>query len=52
MSPRPGRIAEVVEISLPRPRDFFQEGTPAFHEASQRIRALIYAKKGDAHVTL
>jgi NitT/TauT family transport system ATP-binding protein len=50
MSPRPGRIAEVIEVGLPRPRDFAQEGTPAFHEAAQRIRALIYAKKGDAHV--
>jgi len=52
MSPRPGRIAEVVPIDLPRPRDFSQEGTPAFHAAAQRIRALIYAKKGDAHVAL
>jgi NitT/TauT family transport system ATP-binding protein len=52
MSPRPGRIADVVPIGLPRPRDFSQEGTPAFHAAAQRIRALIYAKKGDAHVAL
>nr|WP_242535103.1 ABC transporter ATP-binding protein [Roseococcus suduntuyensis] len=49
MSPRPGRIADVIQVGLPRPRDFAQEGTPAFHDAAQRIRALIYAKKEAAH---
>jgi len=49
MSPRPGRIADIIPVGLPRPRDFAQEGTPAFHEAAQRIRALIYAKKEAAH---
>jgi NitT/TauT family transport system ATP-binding protein len=48
MSPRPGRIADIVEIALPRPRSFAQEGEPAFHAAAQRIRAHIYAR-GDAH---
>ena len=49
MSPRPGRIADIVAVELPRPRDFAQESEPAFHVAVQRIRARIYAK-GDAHV--
>ena len=43
MSPRPGRVAEVIEIDLPRPRSFEQEALPAFQAAAQRIRALIYA---------
>ncbi len=42
MSPRPGRVAEVIEIDLPRPRSFEQEALPAFQAAAQRIRALIY----------
>ncbi|MDN3566981.1 ABC transporter ATP-binding protein [Paeniroseomonas aquatica] len=42
MSPRPGRIAEIIEVGLPRPRSFEQEGSPAFQRAAQRIRALIY----------
>ena len=42
MSPRPGRVVDVVGIDLPRPRDFAQEATPAFQEAAQRIRAHIF----------
>jgi NitT/TauT family transport system ATP-binding protein len=48
MSPRPGRIADVVPIPLPRPRSFAQEAEPAFHAASQRIRATIYQRLPDA----
>ena len=47
MSPRPGRIQEIIEIGLPRPRSFETEATPEFHEASQRIRQLIF---GTRHV--
>ena len=47
MSPRPGRIAEVIDIGLPRPRSFETESAPEFHEASLRIRKLIY---GSRHV--
>ncbi len=45
MSPRPGRVAEVIEVGLPRPRGFEQEGTPEFQTAAQRIRALIYGER-------
>ena len=45
MSPRPGRVAEVIDVKLPRPRGFEQEGTPEFHAAAQRIRALIYGER-------
>jgi NitT/TauT family transport system ATP-binding protein len=47
MSPRPGRIQEIIEIGLPRPRSFESEATPDFHEASQHIRQLIF---GTRHV--
>jgi len=47
MSPRPGRIQEIIDIGLPRPRSFETEATPQFHEASQRIRQLIF---GTRHV--
>ncbi len=42
MSPRPGQIAEIIPVDLPRPRSFEQEGSPGFQRAAQRIRALIY----------
>jgi NitT/TauT family transport system ATP-binding protein len=47
MSPRPGRIAEIIDIKSPRPRSFHVEGDPAFHDASRRIRQLIF---GNRHV--
>jgi len=47
MSPRPGRIVEVIEVALKRPRNFEIEADPEFHKASHRIRQLIY---GNRHV--
>jgi NitT/TauT family transport system ATP-binding protein len=44
MTPRPGRIADVVNISLPRPRTQAMEFSPEFRFASEKIRELIYAK--------
>jgi len=45
MSPRPGRIQEIIDIGLPRPRSFETEATPEFHEASQHIRQLIFGTR-------
>jgi NitT/TauT family transport system ATP-binding protein len=45
MSPRPGRIAEIIDIKSPRPRSFHVEGDPAFHDASRRIRQLIFGNR-------
>ncbi len=45
MSPRPGRVAEIVPVNLPRPRGFGQEALPEFQAAAQRIRALIYGER-------
>ena len=42
MSPRPGRIAKVIEIDLPRPRTLDMEFTPEFKSYSDQIRDVIY----------
>ena len=38
MTPRPGRIAEMVPVDLPRPRSFVMMGLPAFTAAAERVR--------------
>ena len=45
MSPRPGRIAEIIEIKLERPRDFDMEARHEFQDATHRIRALIFGSR-------
>jgi NitT/TauT family transport system ATP-binding protein len=42
MSPRPGRIAKIVDIDLPRPRTIDMEFTSQFKSYSDQIRAVIY----------
>ncbi|MCC7425710.1 MAG: ABC transporter ATP-binding protein [Alphaproteobacteria bacterium] len=46
MSPRPGRIAEIIDVPLPRPRSFEQEGLHEFQDCAQRIRSLIFGNGG------
>ncbi|MGA2393617.1 MAG: ABC transporter ATP-binding protein [Candidatus Lustribacter sp.] len=41
MTARPGRIAEVVDVNLARPRGLATMGDPLFNELSQRLRAHI-----------
>jgi NitT/TauT family transport system ATP-binding protein len=48
MSPRPGRIADVLDISLPRPRHFSMAALPAFNDAAERIRNQIFKRAGVA----
>jgi NitT/TauT family transport system ATP-binding protein len=43
MTPRPGRIKEIIEITLPRPRDFSSLRDTQFHSACDRIRSLMNA---------
>lgn len=45
MTPRPGRIAEIIEIDLPRPRNMEMTFAPEFKSYSERIRALIFAAR-------
>ena len=42
MSPRPGRIVELIDVGLPRPRDFDMEGHPAFQSCAHRVRERIF----------
>lgn len=39
-SPRPGRIAEIIDIDLPRPRKLSVRETPEFGQYTRRIRSL------------
>ncbi len=45
MSPRPGRITAIVEVELPRPRNFETRALPLFHEQVAQVRELMR----DAH---
>ena len=42
MSPRPGRIREIFDVDLPRPRDLDTLTIPAFTRLKREILALIY----------
>ncbi|MBD0317287.1 MAG: ABC transporter ATP-binding protein [Thermoleophilia bacterium] len=42
MTPRPGRIREVIEVDLPRPRSLDDVATPRFLETKHRILDLIF----------
>jgi NitT/TauT family transport system ATP-binding protein len=44
MTPRPGRIAEIIDIDLPRPRELSIINTEAFGAYATRIRALLQTK--------
>jgi NitT/TauT family transport system ATP-binding protein len=43
MTPRPGRIMEIVPVPLPRPRNFSVMRAPEFHAACERVRELMNA---------
>jgi len=44
MTPRPGTIAEIIDVDLPRPRDLSIINTEQFGRHATRIRALLHAK--------
>ena len=48
MTPRPGRIARVLDVALPRPRTMELEFDPRFKTASEEVRGLIFARRGTA----
>jgi NitT/TauT family transport system ATP-binding protein len=45
MTPRPGRLARVLEVGLPRPRTADMEFDARFREAAEEIRRLIFARR-------
>lgn len=47
MAARPGRVQELIEVSLPRPRDLDAMSTPEFGETAQHLRHLLGARTGD-----
>ena len=44
MTPRPGRLAQVFNVDLPRPRTVEMQTTPYFVEATKEIKNLIYSR--------
>jgi NitT/TauT family transport system ATP-binding protein len=44
MTPRPGRIARVLTVDLPRPRTMEMEFDPRFKAASDAVRSLIFGR--------
>ena len=49
LSPRPGRIVEIENVGVPRPRDLASMLTPAFTDLCDRLRRLFTSITGPAH---
>ena len=47
MTPRPGRVARIVEVALPRPRTIDAMGDPLFGRLTSEIRRLLYGYATD-----
>ncbi len=45
MSARPGRIVDVLDVNIPRPRSFEQEGLPEFQRLAGIVRAAIFSNR-------
>lgn len=47
MAPKPGRIVEIIDVDLPRPRDADLVKTPEFHHYEDRVRDSLRAAFGE-----
>ncbi|MGC3963450.1 MAG: ABC transporter ATP-binding protein [Rhodocyclaceae bacterium] len=45
MSARPGRVAEIINVPLPRPRNLQTLSDPVFHELANEIRVKVFSRK-------
>jgi NitT/TauT family transport system ATP-binding protein len=43
MTPRPGRVREVIDVGLPRPRSMATLSNPTFHALANRIRGQLFS---------
>jgi NitT/TauT family transport system ATP-binding protein len=44
MTPRPGRVREILQVPLPRPRSMKTLEDPAFHELANHIRGRLFSR--------
>jgi len=51
LAAHPGRVQEVIEVPVPRPRDRSQFLSPAFLATKNRLEELIYGSTGGEHMT-
>ncbi|MFT4173468.1 MAG: ABC transporter ATP-binding protein, partial [Rhodocyclaceae bacterium] len=45
MSARPGRVAEIIDVPLPRPRNLQTLSAPIFNELANEIRVKVFTRK-------
>jgi NitT/TauT family transport system ATP-binding protein len=49
MTPRPGRLAEIIEVDIERPRDITDEYSDEFQRVAERCRELLGVGRGRRH---